>query len=54
VLPNDKHETSSNLLYSFVIMHLGAFCMENAPILLVAIVTVLVATGLCPVTIGSV
>ena len=31
-------------------MHLGAFCIENAPTLSVAtIVTILVATGLCPI-----
>ena len=31
-------------------MHLGAFCIENAPTLSVATtVTVLVATGLCPI-----
>jgi hypothetical protein len=29
----------------FVIMHLGAFCIENAPTLSVAVVIVLVATG---------
>ena len=34
--------------------HLGAFCIDNAPILSVATtMTVLVATGLCPVAIGS-
>jgi hypothetical protein len=41
-------------IYCFVIMHLGAFCTENTSTLLVAIVAVLVATGLCPVAIGSV
>ena len=31
-------------------MHLGAFCIENAPTLSVATtLTVLVATGLCPI-----
>ena len=35
-------------------MHLGAFCIENAPTLsVVTVVTVLVATGLCPVATGS-
>jgi hypothetical protein len=36
----------------FVILHLGAFCMENAPTL-VAISPCLVATGLTVVTICS-
>ena len=33
----------------FVIVHLGVFCIDNAPTLRVAIVTVLIATRLCPV-----
>lgn len=35
-------------------MYMGAFCIENAPTLTVAIVTVLVVTGLCPVASGLV
>jgi hypothetical protein len=35
-------------------MHLGAFYIENALTLSVAIVTVLVAIGSCPVAIGTV
>jgi hypothetical protein len=38
--------------FSFAIMHLGAFCIENAPTL-VAINSCLVATGLTLVAIGS-
>jgi hypothetical protein len=39
-------------VYSFVIMQLCAFCTENALIISVAIVTILVATGLYPIAIG--
>jgi hypothetical protein len=35
-------------------MHLDAFCIENAPTVSVATVTLLVAIGLCPVATGAV
>jgi hypothetical protein len=46
--------SSYKYIYSFVIMHLGVFCIENAPTLAVAIIIVLAATRLCPVAIGLV
>jgi hypothetical protein len=46
--------TLCSIYIVFFIMHTGAFYTENACTLSVAIVTVLVATGLSPVAIGSV
>jgi hypothetical protein len=44
----------NNIYIVFCYNASGAFCIDNAPILSVATLTVLVAAGLCPVATGSV